>query len=84
MERRAYQQRPVRYDYHLTETGRRIAEVLLLLMRTGDEARADDPPVRWHHGRDGDEHELDVEVVCRRCGEPASRGLRNPSGRGAP
>ena len=82
--RTAYQQRPVRFDYHLTDTGRRAAEVLLVLMRIGDEARTDDPPVRWHHGPLDHEHELDVELVCRCCGEPASQGLRNPSGRGAP
>ncbi|MFC5380310.1 winged helix-turn-helix transcriptional regulator [Aquipuribacter nitratireducens] len=84
VRRDTYQEHPPRHDYRLTDEGRRVAEVLLVLMRVGDERRDDEPPVRWHHGSGGDRHELDVELVCRRCGRPASEGLGDPVGRGAP
>jgi DNA-binding HxlR family transcriptional regulator len=84
--RTAYQQRPVRFDYHLTDTGRRAAEVLLVASAHAHRRRGTyRQPTRARHHRPIDhEHELDVELVCRCCGEPASQGLRNPSGRGAP
>lgn len=84
IERRRYSERPPRFEYLLTEHGRDAGEVLLTLMTFGDRHRSDDPPVRWHHGVDDARHELEPVLTCRRCGQPATAGLRDPVGPGAP
>ena len=70
LERRRYQDRPPRYEYHLTEKGRDFYPVLLAMMRWGD---------RWLHGRKGPPVLLrhaacgkitHGELVCARCHEP--------------
>jgi DNA-binding HxlR family transcriptional regulator len=69
VERRLYQERPPRYEYHLTDKGRELVEVLLVLISWGD---------RWTAGRAGPpmlmRHEscgqlVGAEVTCSACGE---------------
>jgi DNA-binding HxlR family transcriptional regulator len=84
LERRRYQDRPPRHEYHLTEVGRDAGEVLLALMAFGDRHVSPAPPVRWHHGEPPDAHVLDPVLVCRHCGQPATSTLHGPTGPGAP
>jgi DNA-binding HxlR family transcriptional regulator len=69
LERRQYQDRPPRYEYHLTEKGRDFYPVLLAMMRWGD---------RWLHGKNGPPILLrhtacgeltHGDLVCRHCRE---------------
>jgi DNA-binding HxlR family transcriptional regulator len=84
VRRERYLDHPPRYEYHLTDLGRDAGEVLLVLMRFGDRHLSPEPPVRWRHAAGTDAHELDPQLVCRRCGEPAGAGLHSPTGPGAP
>jgi DNA-binding HxlR family transcriptional regulator len=85
VRRRPYSQRPPRYEYELTDLGRDAAEVVLTLMSYGDRHLSPAPPVTWRHGGTGGTgHDLDPVLVCRRCGRPATEGLHDPSGPGAP
>jgi DNA-binding HxlR family transcriptional regulator len=67
LETRAYQQRPERHEYHLTEKGLDLVPVLLALMRWGDKWSWDNGagPVRVVHESCG--HEVTVEVRCPEC-----------------
>ncbi|MEV4256591.1 helix-turn-helix domain-containing protein [Spirillospora sp. NPDC049652] len=78
--RERYSERPARYEYHLTEAGRELGDVLMLLVKWGDRhINQDDPPVVWTHSCGAD---LVPEVVCAACGEPAREGAHSPHGRG--
>ncbi|WP_424644425.1 winged helix-turn-helix transcriptional regulator [Embleya sp. AB8] len=70
LERRQYQDRPPRFEYHLTEQGRDLAPVIQTLASWGDRWLADEPPVEFRHG----DHELDAAMMCRRCGEEVGPG----------
>ena len=65
LEKREYQQNPVRHDYHLTAAGRDLAPVLHALLDWGDRWAVDEPPITLkHHG-----HRLRSRTVCATCGE---------------
>jgi DNA-binding HxlR family transcriptional regulator len=68
--RRAYQQRPPRYDYALTEAGRDLVPALLALTAWGDRwARpAEGSPMLFVHKRCG--LRFRPRVTCSKCGEP--------------
>ncbi|WP_331769264.1 winged helix-turn-helix transcriptional regulator (plasmid) [Embleya sp. NBC_00888] len=70
LERRRYQDRPPRFEYHLTEQGRALAPVLQTLASWGDRWLAEEAPVEFRHGC----LELDVGVMCRGCGEEVEAG----------
>jgi len=68
LEKRPYQERPLRHEYRLTEMGRDLWPVVHALRHFGDEhlAAPDGPPVLiTHRGCGG---ELDDRRICRRCG----------------
>jgi DNA-binding HxlR family transcriptional regulator len=70
LSRQPYQQRPVRYEYHLTDKGRQLWPILIHLMRWGDEhyAGPQGPPRVFEHidcGGHPDDH-----LCCDRCAEP--------------
>jgi DNA-binding HxlR family transcriptional regulator len=69
LERRPYQDRPVRHEYLLTDKGRDFFPVIAAMVRWGDRwlAGDDGPPVVLHHTTCG--HDMHAEVVCSRCGE---------------
>ncbi|MER5277538.1 helix-turn-helix domain-containing protein [Streptomyces sp. NPDC002809] len=81
VERRPYNERPPRYEYHLTESGRDLAPVIRALLDWGDRWVLEERPVVMVHeaaagdGRTGaghgepHAHELDAAWVCRTCGE---------------
>lgn len=85
LEKRAYQQIPVRHDYVLTEKGRDLFGVLAAMNRWGDRWLANDDgvPVVLHHDRCG--HDTTAETVCSVCKEPLrSEEISNKMGPGYP
>src|ERR1039458_1382383 len=69
IERRPYQDNPVRYDYLLTEAGQDLAPVLMALTAWGDRwvPPAGGPPARFVHSNCG--HQFTPTVSCSECGE---------------
>lgn len=70
LERVAYQDRPPRYDYRLTDKGRELHPVLLAMLRWGDRHYAGEggPPLALRHTRCGcDFHAVSV---CSECAAP--------------
>jgi DNA-binding HxlR family transcriptional regulator len=69
LERRPYDRRP-RYEYHLTDKGAELVDVLMVMVGWGDKwlAGAAGPPVLYRH------HACDeissVDLRCAHCGEP--------------
>jgi DNA-binding HxlR family transcriptional regulator len=70
IDRVAYQRRPVRYEYRLTEAGRDLVPVLMALMAWGDRwaAPKEGRPIMFRHGRCG--CEFTPRVTCSECGQP--------------
>ena len=68
-ERMAYRQRPVRYEYRLTEAGRGLVPVLIALTAWGDRwARTKaGKPILFVHADCG--KRIHAEVTCSACGE---------------
>lgn len=71
VERRAYQERPRRHEYHLTEAGHDLVPVLMALMAWGDKwaTPAGGPPVLLVHDECG--AQFTPQVCCSACGKPA-------------
>lgn len=69
LEKVAYQDRPVRYDYRLTQKGLGLYPVILSLVHWGDAhyAGEDGPPVVHHHKACG--HDFRSVLTCSACGE---------------
>jgi DNA-binding HxlR family transcriptional regulator len=70
LERRAYQERPLRHEYVLTEKGQDLLSPLLAIMAWGDrwESGKEGPPVELRHDACGEVTR--PVVVCSCCGEP--------------
>ncbi|WP_406267886.1 winged helix-turn-helix transcriptional regulator [Actinacidiphila glaucinigra] len=66
VERRAYSERPPRYEYHLTAAGRDLAPVIRALVAWGDKWAVEEPPVVLRHRGD---HPVDAVEYCRTCGD---------------
>jgi DNA-binding HxlR family transcriptional regulator len=68
LEKQAYAERPVRYEYRLTDKGRDLWPVLMTLVGWGDryEAEGGAPWVYEHRGCGG---HPDTHLCCDRCGE---------------
>lgn len=72
LEKHAYQERPERFEYRLTDKGVDLFPVLVSLMKWGDRhaPAANGPPLRvLHRGCGG---EVDERLLCNRCGEPVT------------
>jgi len=71
-ERRAYQSKPVRYEYRLTAKGRDLYPVILMLKDWGDKwlIGPDGPPTVHRHTGCG--HVIRPRLVCPECGEPVT------------
>ena len=69
LSRVPYQERPVRYDYRLTEKGLSLYPVILGLAHWGDVHLAGEagPPVSRRHKACG--HLFDPVVTCSECGD---------------
>jgi DNA-binding HxlR family transcriptional regulator len=84
LERRAYQERPARYEYRLTEKGLDLWPTIVALMQWGDRhaLAAAGPPVLLEHRRCGGS--VDEHRICARCGERLKvRDVRALPGPGA-
>lgn len=69
VERRAYQDRPPRYDYRLTASGREVVPILMALTAWGDRwvgPRAG-PPIQFRHACG---NIVEPAMTCPTCGEP--------------
>ncbi|MEI7056486.1 helix-turn-helix domain-containing protein [Nocardioides sp. CCNWLW239] len=73
LERRAYDNRP-RYEYVLTEKGRELVDVLMVMAGWGDKWLAGEagPPVLYRHHACGEIGRVDLR--CAHCGEPMHAG----------
>jgi DNA-binding HxlR family transcriptional regulator len=69
LEKRPYQERPVRFEYRLTEKGIDLWPVLVSLVKWGDKyAAAEGPPrIIEHRGCGG---QINDHLTCDRCGQP--------------
>lgn len=79
VERKAYQQAPVRYDYGLTDAGRDLYPVLLSLMEWGDKHAVEEPSLRLVHACGAN---LDIAHVCADCGGDLTPELITLTARG--
>jgi DNA-binding HxlR family transcriptional regulator len=70
LERRPYSERPPRHEYHLTEKGHELMQVLFAMTAWGDRWTAGDagPPVLLRHQACG--AITHAEIRCAHCGEP--------------
>jgi DNA-binding HxlR family transcriptional regulator len=73
IRRRRYQERPERFEYHLTRKGADLWPVLVSLIKWGDRYLAPDGPPRVIRHRDCG-GEIDEYLSCRRCGRRLSVG----------
>jgi DNA-binding HxlR family transcriptional regulator len=69
LERRRYQERPERFEYHLTDKGLDLWPAIVALMHWGDRhgGLPGGPPVRLEHRSCGGE--VDAHRVCTVCAE---------------
>jgi DNA-binding HxlR family transcriptional regulator len=66
IERRLYQERPARHEYHLTEKGRDLWPVIVGLLSWGDRYLVDKPPVVLEHRGCGGK--VNDRRICEACG----------------
>jgi len=73
LERQPYDERP-RHEYVLTDQGRELVDLLLVMVAWGDKwlAGTPGPPVLYRHHACGEI--TSVEVRCTGCGEPMHAG----------
>jgi DNA-binding HxlR family transcriptional regulator len=77
IERRPYQERPPRFEYHLTDAGRELSPVLHTLRAWGDRwAAPDGPPARFTHACG---EPLDPVLTCRACGGEVTAASVTPA-----
>ncbi|MEV6236361.1 helix-turn-helix domain-containing protein [Lentzea sp. NPDC051838] len=70
LEKVQYSSQPPRYEYHLTESGRALHNVMLMLKEWGDTYVTEGPlPLVWEHSCGA---VLEPRVVCTSCGEEAT------------
>jgi DNA-binding HxlR family transcriptional regulator len=77
-----YSERPVRYDYRLTDKGRDLWPVITAMRQWGDQyAAPDGPPLSVVHKGCGQPSQ--AVLICSECGEPvAARDFRVQRGPG--
>ncbi len=82
LERRQYQDRPVRQEYRLTEMGKDLQPAILTLMHWGDQHLSPHgPPALLEHTDCG--HDTEPLLVCSHCREPlTTRTVRAKPGPG--
>ena len=84
LEKRAYQERPPRYEYFLTEKGLDLWPVMISLLHWGDRYLSDErPPMLIRHKRCGGL--VDDRGTCTECGQRlGARDAYTEGGPGAP
>jgi DNA-binding HxlR family transcriptional regulator len=71
LEKRLYQERPERYEYHLTRAGKELRPILLSLAQWGERWGGDQNRVEWIHSCG---EPLELVHTCRACGEEVRGG----------
>jgi DNA-binding HxlR family transcriptional regulator len=71
IERRQYSEHPPRFEYHLTAAGEELRPVLLTLAQWGEKWVEGKPATSFTHVCG---HPLEVDHVCRQCGEVITTG----------
>ncbi|MFD1934442.1 MULTISPECIES: winged helix-turn-helix transcriptional regulator [Nonomuraea] len=71
LEKVAYSDRPLRYEYRPTQAGLDLQNVLHLLRQWGDRHLVEAPPVVFEHSCGAS---LDAVVTCASCGEAVRPG----------
>ncbi|RDK11905.1 winged helix-turn-helix transcriptional regulator [Cupriavidus lacunae] len=74
VERRAYNQRPLRYEYHLTKKGQAFYPVIYALRAWGEtwcKQKGEGLAVRFVHRACG--HDVGTASFCKHCGVPVDR-----------
>jgi DNA-binding HxlR family transcriptional regulator len=66
LERRQYQDRPVRHGYHLTKAGGELRPILLSLAQWGDRWASPPQVTNWVHTCG---EQAEVVHTCRACGD---------------
>lgn len=66
LEKRPYQERPLRYSYRLTESGNELRPILLALSQWGERWTPQVNPSEWVHTCG---ETLEIVHTCRACGE---------------
>lgn len=68
-----YEERPPRYEYHLTELGLSLGPIVATMREFGDRHLAGEsgPPMRFEHSCGEEYHAV---VACRACGQVVRRG----------
>jgi DNA-binding HxlR family transcriptional regulator len=68
-----YQDRPPRFEYHLTEVGLSLAPIVATMREFGDRHLAGEarPPMVFHHTRGDEFHGV---LACQSCGQAVRTG----------
>lgn len=66
LEKRPYQERPLRHGYHLTESGDELRPILLTLSQWGEKWTEQVNAVDWVHTCG---EVVDIAHTCRACGD---------------
>jgi len=80
VERRLYNERPPRYEYHLTQAGQELFPVMIGLITWGSKWAVDAPAVRFRHSCG---QPVVAELRCACCGEAVTRDSLTPVKPGA-
>lgn len=67
LEKVAYEERPPRFEYRLTDKGRELLPVVLVMMRWDDRWESGKAPTTLTHTACG--HTTEALVVCSQCRE---------------
>lgn len=70
LKRVAYQQRPERFEYRLTEAGRDLYPVIMGLVAWGNKHRAGARGRPVLHRHKACQHHFDAVMICSECNEP--------------
>lgn len=72
-----YEERPPRFEYHLTDLGQSLAPILATMREFGDRHLAGEsgPPLRFAHTCGEEYHAV---VACKACGQIVRRGEVTP------
>lgn len=68
-----YEERPPRFEYHLTDLGRSLGPIIVMMREFGDRHLTDEsgPPMRFEHSCGDEFHPV---MACRACGRTVGRG----------
>lgn len=70
LQKRAYQDNPPRFEYHLTEKGIDLYPIIMTMAQWGDKWKDDGngPPIEYQHQLCG--HKTKPVMCCSECNEP--------------